>query len=166
MKWIPAEGVRAMGVFLTTLALPALLLRNMVTLDFSNVDWTFFFAIFIAKGILFAFTAMVCILKHGGKPAGYSDAGCFGIFVTQSNDFAMGLPILTALFSGSPETASYPALLYLLAPISLAILNPIGFFLMEVGRKSPEEREKENAEMEAAQAASAGRQPEAGRQGG
>lgn len=144
LRWIPAEGIRAMGMFVTTLALPALLLRSMILIDFSHVDWTFFLSIFISKSILFVCTAIICILRYGWRDrAGYSDAGCFAIFVTQSNDFAMGLPILTALFGGDPATASFPELLYLLAPISLAILNPIAFFLMEVGRKTPEEIKNE-----------------------
>jgi len=134
-KWMPVEGVRALGMFVTTLALPALLLRNMATLDLSNVRWSFFLAILIAKALLFAAVAVVCILRHRGSRRGLSDAGCYAIFVTQSNDLAMGLPILGALFGADPATANFASLLYVIAPISLAILNPIGFLLMEMGRE-------------------------------
>ncbi|KAL1375313.1 hypothetical protein pipiens_004697 [Culex pipiens pipiens] len=48
----------------------------------------------------------------------------------QSNDFAIVFPIVTALYSKiHPEYASY---IYLLAPISLAFLNPIGYVLCEI----------------------------------
>ena len=41
-------------------------------------------------------------------------------------------PILKAIYGQShPEYASY---MYLIAPISLVILNPIGFIILEVGR--------------------------------
>ena len=60
-------------------------------------------------------------------------AGLFAIFSTQSNDFALGNPILQAIYSLShPDFQSY---LYLLAPISLVILNPIGFVFMEIGKQ-------------------------------
>ena len=66
-----------------------------------------------------------------GKPIGGS--ALYGIFVTQSNDFALGLPILNALFLTShPE---YPDYLFLLAPISLAILNPIGLIIIEISNR-------------------------------
>ena len=59
-------------------------------------------------------------------------AGLYSIFVTQSNDFALGFPILKALYGQTnPE---YPMYLYLLSPISLAILNPIGCVLMEIDK--------------------------------
>jgi len=45
-----------------------------------------------------------------------------GIMATQSNDFAFGIPICTALYSSThPEYISF---IYLLAPISLASLKP------------------------------------------
>ena len=61
-------------------------------------------------------------------------AGIFAIFTTQSNDFALGYPILLAIYGHThPE---FPMYLYLMAPISLVILNPIGFICMEAGSAS------------------------------
>lgn len=57
-------------------------------------------------------------------------AALFGIFVSQSNDFALGYPILHSIYSKThPEYLHY---IYLIAPISLCILNPIAFFFMEL----------------------------------
>ena len=65
--------------------------------------------------------------KHPGK------AGLYAIFSTQSNDFALGQPILEAIYSLShPNFTSY---LYLVAPINLVILNPVGFVFMEIGKQ-------------------------------
>lgn len=56
-------------------------------------------------------------------------AALFAIFVSQSNDFALGFPILEAVYSKThPDYLRY---IYLIAPISLCILNPIAFFMME-----------------------------------
>lgn len=41
--------------------------------------------------------------------------------------------LVSALYSRSHP--DYPAYLYLMAPISLAILNPIAFVLMELGKR-------------------------------
>ena len=61
-------------------------------------------------------------------------AGLFAIFTTQSNDFALGYPILVAIYGHTnPE---FPMYLYLMAPISLVVLNPIGFIFMEMGSAS------------------------------
>lgn len=63
------------------------------------------------------------------RPLNYGRAGILAIFCTQSNDFAIGWPILQALYHRAhPEYASY---LYLMAPLSLAILNPIGYVFLE-----------------------------------
>lgn len=64
------------------------------------------------------------------RPLNYGRAGILSIFCTQSNDFAIGSPIVNALYQHvHPEYASY---LYLMAPLSLAILNPIGYIFLEL----------------------------------
>ena len=133
LKLIPIEGIKSMGSFITIFALPALLLRNMATLDLGNIEWNFFLAVLFGKALLFVVIVVLCLLRNGCTRGGLSDAGMFSIFSTQSNDFAMGLPILTALFAEAHP--SYPGLLYVVSPISLVILNPIGMFLMECGRE-------------------------------
>lgn len=50
---------------------------------------------------------------------------------TQSNDFAFGVPILSALYGKSHP--DYVLFLYLLSPISLVVLNPLAFALCEYG---------------------------------
>ncbi|KAG0722565.1 Integral membrane protein GPR155 [Chionoecetes opilio] len=67
------------------------------------------------------------------RPMDTGKAGLYAIFCTQSNDFALGYPIVAALYGKThPEFASY---LYLVAPISLVLLNPLGFILMEIGKR-------------------------------
>ena len=63
-----------------------------------------------------------------GKQSWLSRAGLYAIFATQSNDFALGLPLIQAIW-GSEVTI----MVYLVAPFQLGILNPLAFALMEWG---------------------------------
>jgi hypothetical protein len=64
--------------------------------------------------------------------------GQYAIITTQSNDFALILPIIDAVYQQShPEYGRY---VYLIAPISLVILNPIGFFCIELQKRLDDQR--------------------------
>lgn len=114
-----------------TFALPSLIFMSMATLDLSSVNWQFLLAILLAKASVFIIVLVVTLLVT--KPFDMSKSGLLAVFCTQSNDFALGFPIVAALYSQShPE---YPSYLYLMAPISLVILNPIAFLFMELGKR-------------------------------
>ncbi|XP_068429089.1 lysosomal cholesterol signaling protein [Clinocottus analis] len=126
---ITSTQAKGLGSFVSKFALPALLFKNMVLLDFGNVIWPFLWSILIAKVAVFA---LVCVLTLiVASPDGrYSKAGLFSIFATQSNDFALGYPIVEALYQSTyPEYLQY---IYLVAPVSLMLLNPIGFAFCEI----------------------------------
>lgn len=126
----PTES-KGIATFVGTFALPALIFLSLAQLDFSTVNWNFLLAILLAKGIVFFGVMMVTMLVS--KPLNLGRAGMFAIFCTQSNDFALGYPIINALYQKThPEYALY---LYLMAPISLAILNPVAFVLMEINKQ-------------------------------
>ena len=59
--------------------------------------------------------------------------GIFSIFATKSNDIALGVPLIDAVFSGA-NTTKFSNYLFLFAPFQLLVLNVCGFFLLEVGR--------------------------------
>lgn len=74
------------------------------------------------------------------RPLNFGKSGILAIFCTQSNDFAIGYPIVDALYSKiHPEYSGY---IYLMAPISLAILNPIGYILMEITNLQNKDKEQ------------------------
>lgn len=89
---ITYSQAKGLGNFVSMFALPALLFKNMVLLDFGNVVWPFLWSILIAKVCVFV---IVCILTLivASPDSRYSKAGIFSIFATQSNDFALGYPI-------------------------------------------------------------------------
>ncbi|XP_013387380.1 integral membrane protein GPR155 isoform X4 [Lingula anatina] len=129
---------KGIGTYVSTFALPALLFKSMATLNFSEVNWKFLASILIAKAGLFLVVLVFTLILV--RPMSYGKAGLYAIFTTQSNDFALGYPIISALYQGThPNFIEY---IYLAAPISLVILNPIGFTMMEL------EKRKESGEHE------------------
>ncbi|XP_056148096.1 integral membrane protein GPR155 [Lampris incognitus] len=128
---ITASQAKGLGNFVSKFALPALLFKNMVLLDFGDVIWAFLWSVLVAKVTVFV---LVCVLTLivASPDSRYSKAGLYAIFATQSNDFALGYPIVDALYrTTNPEYLQY---IYLVAPVSLMFLNPIGFALCEVQR--------------------------------
>ncbi|KAK3746982.1 hypothetical protein QZH41_011934 [Actinostola sp. cb2023] len=127
---ISTSQSKGIGNFVSLFALPALLFKSMAELDFFAVNWRFLAAILICKGLVFGTVAVLTIIL--GKPQKYGRAGIYGIFCTQSNDFALGIPLMKAMYSKSmPQFLNY---IYLVAPITLVILNPIGFILLEFNK--------------------------------
>uniref|UniRef100_A0AAQ5Y4E7 DEP domain-containing protein n=1 Tax=Amphiprion ocellaris TaxID=80972 RepID=A0AAQ5Y4E7_AMPOC len=128
---ITESQAKGLGNFVSKFALPALLFKNMVLLDFGNVIWAFLWSVLVTKVTVFV---LVCVLTLmvASPESRYSKAGLYAIFATQSNDFALGYPIVDALYRSTyPEYLQY---IYLVAPVSLMLLNPIGFALCEVQR--------------------------------
>ncbi|XP_051786578.1 integral membrane protein GPR155 isoform X3 [Erpetoichthys calabaricus] len=126
---ITSSQAKGLGNFVSKFALPALLFKNMVLLDFANVIWSFLWSILIAKVTVFVIVCVLTLLV-ASPDSRLSKAGLFSIFATQSNDFALGYPIVDALYGNTyPEYLQY---IYLVAPISLMILNPIGFVFCEI----------------------------------
>ncbi|XP_076647904.1 integral membrane protein GPR155 homolog anchor [Halictus rubicundus] len=128
------EG-NGLNTFVGTFALPSLIFTSLAKLDFSLVNWKFLLAVLLAKSCIFFIVLGVSLVIK--RPSNPGCAALFAIFTTQSNDFAIGYPMIAALYGKvHPEYAAY---LYLMAPISLAILNPIGFVLLEIGKRQNED---------------------------
>lgn len=128
---ISATEGKGLNTFVGTFALPSLIFMSMATLDLSAVNWKFLLAILLAKAAIFIAVLVITLLVT--KPIDMSKSGLLAIFCTQSNDFALGFPIVAALYGQSHP--QYPSYLYLMAPISLVILNPIAFLFMELGKR-------------------------------
>nr|XP_020452055.1 integral membrane protein GPR155 [Monopterus albus]XP_020452056.1 integral membrane protein GPR155 [Monopterus albus] len=138
---ITSTQAKGLGNFVSKFALPALLFKNMVLLDFDNVIWPFLWSILIAKVSVF-FIVCVLTLIVASPESRYSKAGLFSIFATQSNDFALGYPIVEALYQSTyPEYLQY---IYLVAPVSLMLLNPIGFAFCEIQKWKDQENHQQS----------------------
>ncbi|XP_019875971.2 integral membrane protein GPR155 isoform X2 [Aethina tumida] len=131
MNMISETEAKGINTFVGTFSLPSLIFMSLAKLELTSVNWLFLLSILISKSIVFVSVIALTLLV--ARPFNLSRAGIFAIFCTQSNDFAIGNPIVAALYKNThPEYATY---LYLMAPISLAILNPISFILMEIGKR-------------------------------
>lgn len=105
---ITPTQAKGLGNFVSKFALPALLFKNMVLLDFGNVIWPFLWSILIAKVCVF-FIVCVLTLIVASPDCRFSKAGIFSIFATQSNDFALGYPIGECkVFYSSTHAACFP----------------------------------------------------------
>ncbi|WAQ93908.1 GP155-like protein [Mya arenaria] len=103
---------KGIGTFVGKFCLPALLFRSMVVLDFSQVNWYFLLGIAISKTAVFIAVAGLTLLIKRPVHLGYA---------------------VKALYEDThPEYLQY---IYLVAPISLIFLNPIGFVLLEIHRR-------------------------------
>eukprot|EP00051_Salpingoeca_urceolata_P000720 m.35614 g.35614 ORF g.35614 m.35614 type:complete len:839 (+) comp10937_c0_seq1:363-2879(+) len=109
-------------------ALPALLFLSMSRIDFSGVDWYFILGIGITRCAVFAGVTLVSFLLDRRTSAPLSAGALRGICTTQSNDFALGLPVVMALYPWS-----ITQLLFVVAPLQLVLINPVAFMLMEYG---------------------------------
>lgn len=134
VKLIDSDGTAAIGVFVGRFALPCLLFTELASLSLSQIDMALLVAVTAAKVAMFVGVLGFSLTfdYHGGRGEAFRKlvgvSALRAIFCTQSNDFALGLPVIAALFKTShPRLVS---MLYLLSPISLLLLNPIGFLLM------------------------------------
>eukprot|EP00794_Sanderia_malayensis_P003284 gene3284-3766_t len=144
MNMISNNHANGIQIYISRVALPAIIFKSMVELDFSKVNWGFWFGILIAKSTLFFFVILLTLLVSKPASQNLGRAGLFAIFVTQSNDLALGLPLFDAIFKSThPEYLQY---IYLLIPVSLALLNPIGLLMLEFNKNSAGSSEN-NAEI-------------------
>lgn len=121
-------GAKGFHIYVGTFALPSLIFLSLSEVNWDTVNWRFLFAIFISKSVVFFSVLLIGLLVV--RPLNLGKSGILAIFCTQSNDFAIGWPIVSALYSKvHPE---YSAYIYLMAPISLAVLNPIAYVMMEI----------------------------------
>ena len=79
---------------------------------------------------------------------GLAKSGIFGIFVTQANDVAFGVPIIDALYPPVEGQAPLSQYCYLSVAISLGITNVFGYVLMELSSSMEAARKRAEGEPE------------------
>lgn len=91
MNLISQTETKGLSTFVGSFSLPALIFLSLAELDLSSVNWMFLLSILVAKTVVFLVVVAVTLLVS--RPVNTGRAGLFGIFCTQSNDFAIGYPI-------------------------------------------------------------------------
>lgn len=128
--------------YLTTFALPMIIFLNIAQMEFHTINLSFLFCMLIAKLLVFISVTVLTITMS--YPMNFGYAGSLSILATQSNDFALGYPLIKSLYGDSKmEMLNY---LSLMAPIQLLILNPLGIAMLEY-HKSKQVKEKSNSEQ-------------------
>lgn len=89
---ITSTQAKGLGNFVSLFALPALLFKNMVLLNFDHVIWSFLWGILLAKLCVFVIVCALTLVVSCPESR-FNKAGLFSVFATQSNDFALGYPI-------------------------------------------------------------------------
>lgn len=92
-----------LGQYVAKIALPITLFSALANLSFASIQWTLVLALFVAKIIVSLIAGLSAIaMKRDGRQI--ARAGIYSIFVSQSNDLPIGLPIVNLLF---PEFRNY-----------------------------------------------------------
>ncbi|CAN8021084.1 unnamed protein product, partial [Ixodes persulcatus] len=129
--FVKGREVKGLDLFTSHVSLSALIFLNLSRMPLGSVQWDLVLGILLGKGVIFVL--VLVIMVAAGRPGNLANAGLYAIFVTQVNDFGLAYPLLDSVYRSSrrPDYASY---MYLVAPLSLGLFNPIGFFLVEVER--------------------------------
>ena len=83
--------------FRRRIALPSYIFYAMLFIDFSTLRWRLVLGLALGRLVVFIATVLCTLLVTSGNPMATAKAGIRGIFVTQQNDFALGLPVLASL---------------------------------------------------------------------
>ncbi|XRB18511.1 calcium-transporting ATPase [Pseudoscourfieldia marina] len=123
--------VAALGAFVATLALPAAVLVSLAQADFHLTNVAFIVSALIAKSI--CALASAAVASMASKPSQRSAwAGAAVLLATQSNDIAVGYPIVDALFG--MKRPAFATQLFLVAPVQLILFTSAGVALLNQGR--------------------------------
>ena len=103
-SWFTTSEGKGISLFLSNLALPALVFKSMVTVNFDLINWKLWTGVLLGKLAVFVVTIVISLVFH--KSNRFGKAGLYGIFVTQSNDFAFGLPLCKFFFLAATQRLS------------------------------------------------------------
>lgn len=120
---LSSADAAGLSAFVGRLSMPALLFMAMAELDVQLTEWRLVAAVCAAKALVFAGTAGLCfatsVVKARSRAAESAEqltvhsgwlcrAGLYSIFVTQSNDFALGVPLCAAIWGARPSVPPFP----------------------------------------------------------
>eukprot|EP01052_Picozoa_sp_SAG31_P026584 SAG31_NODE_2420_length_5727_cov_2.670576_4_plen_857_part_00 len=146
--WVGPEAGTVLGGFAAAFSLPALCFISMVQLDIGSAAIGLPLSMLAAKISVAALIALLTLyLMPSTEPRKASLSALFAMVTVSSNDFALGLPIIDALYPenivstgaaqksvGSDDGSEIRMrdYVWLFAPITLLIINPISFAILEL----------------------------------
>eukprot|EP01050_Picozoa_sp_SAG11_P007356 SAG11_NODE_611_length_8216_cov_4.843661_2_plen_376_part_00 len=136
-NYLPAAAAGGLGPMAGKIALPALVFRSMAKLDASAVNISIVMAVVGAKWVVMIIALLfgVCMAKNNRLGM----AGLVALCTTQSNDMALGLPVLRALFGDGPRVD----LLFVIAAASAILVTPVDVTVLEFAKSKAQAIEGE-----------------------
>ena len=119
----PTGAARNLAKLCGELLLPVYAFNAMASISVTPEAWDFLYAVIISKTTVFLaiLVLVLCVDRARGR---IGRAAISAVFCTQSNDFALGIPIFQVIYSTT--NPGYRFLLYIVAPVNYMFLNPIG----------------------------------------
>ena len=135
--WMDRQSTAGLGKFAATYSLPALCFLSIAQLDLGDANVRFLLAMLASKAAIASVVGLLTVYLTPEESAtgtrSWSLGALFAMSATSSNDFALGIPVVRALFTGEAgRTVDGFAYLFLMAPITLLIVNPICFAILEL----------------------------------
>ena len=137
-----ARAERGLGFLIGSIALPALIMHSLATIDLATVDLDVLAAVLIAKLGILVLGAIIGYLGRKSHAAGDGAmrAGAVALFCTNSDDIGLAYPFFLGLF---PEEKAN--ILFLLSAAQALLIAPWCFVLMEIGDGQAKARAKSRA---------------------
>ncbi|CEM21551.1 unnamed protein product [Vitrella brassicaformis CCMP3155] len=137
LNYVTSEGVKGIGFIVGDLALPLLVFRAVALMDLASVDLGVLAACTIGK-LIVQLAVVIATVLLDRSPSRWLRAGLFGLCVTASNDFALGVPVVMALYPLRKYPQNMMAYLTANAVVQTILLNTIAFVLFEYGKTKRE----------------------------
>jgi malonate transporter and related proteins len=104
--FIKPSAAAGIGQLVGRAALPALLFKAIATADLGEVDPKIVAAHVLSKLVVLAVAVLVGLKtdRSEGGSRRWLTAGAYGLFVVNSNDLALGVPMFTALYDAPTVT--------------------------------------------------------------
>ena len=145
--FVPRNANKGIGPMVGKICLPLLIFRNVAKLDLTTVNFGIVGCCFLVK-VVSLFCASLVALKdyksETSKPGDFAQqVGIYTLFVTGSNDLAMGLAIIESLYPASSTPGiDLGSMTFVIVAMQVAIFNPIHFALLELGKSLRELHDK------------------------
>eukprot|EP01084_Bolivina_argentea_P300218 517598_1 len=107
--WLPKD-TSALSVIVGKCALPAIFFLFSATLDIGSYNWAPITAVMSTKAIMIILSGLIAWI--GRFDQAFQAWGIMGIFVTQSNDIALGIPVINALWDNDKTHFGDYAIIY------------------------------------------------------
>ncbi len=137
--FIPGDANKGIGPMVGKVCLPMLIFRNIAKLDLSTVNWGVIGSVAIVKTISLVLAAGLAYLnKPKGENAKAGDEasqyGIMTLFCTGSNDLAIGLSVINALYPPEESAINFGAITFVIVGMQVAVFNIPSFVCLEIGK--------------------------------